>query len=188
MSKDELGKLIVIQGVVDGVYTVKEAARRFTLKWAADKATEEAIPGARGKGNDPQKRRETPRQLYIGEKLRRRISALKQSFFYAETNFTHFRKLLEEREHISVSYATLCRMLKAVGIALKRKHRDGGKRFSRWRRRSRFVELLQADATSFDWFGNGERNAFHGFIDDATGNSTALCLCKNECLLGYLEL
>jgi hypothetical protein len=46
-------------------------------------------------------------------------------------NFTHFRELLEEREHISIGYATLCRMLKGAGITSKRKHWDGGKRFSR---------------------------------------------------------
>ncbi|MDR2432957.1 MAG: hypothetical protein LBD47_00100 [Treponema sp.] len=49
-------------------------------------------------------------------------------------------------------------------------------------------ELLQADTTPFDWFGNGERLALHGFIDDAAGTITVLYLCKNECLMGYLEL
>jgi hypothetical protein len=47
---------------------------------------------------------------------------------------------------------------------------------------------LQADAAPFDWFGGGERWALHGFIDDATGRITALYICKNECLAGYLEL
>jgi hypothetical protein len=31
MSKDELGKLTVIQGAVEGLYTVKEATRRLHL-------------------------------------------------------------------------------------------------------------------------------------------------------------
>jgi hypothetical protein len=92
------------------------------------------------------------------------------------------------RENTSVSYAALRRMLKGAGIASKRKHRDGGKRFSRRSRGSRFGELLQADAAPFDWFGNGERLALHGFIDDAAGTITALCLCKNERLTGYPEL
>jgi hypothetical protein len=92
--------------------------------------------------------------------------------------------LLEERENISVSYATLCRMLKGAGIASKRKHRGRGKRFSRRKRCSCLGELLQADAPPpFDWFGNGERLALHGFIDDATGTIIALYLCKNECLM-----
>ena len=48
--------------------------------------------------------------------------------------------------------------------------------------------MLQADGTPFDWFGNGQRYSLHGFIDDATGKITGLYMCKNECLLGYLEV
>ena len=48
--------------------------------------------------------------------------------------------------------------------------------------------MLQADGTPFDWFGNGEKYSLHGFIDDATGKVTGLYMCKNECLLGYLEV
>lgn len=48
--------------------------------------------------------------------------------------------------------------------------------------------MLQADASSFDWLGIGERFALHGYQDDATGKITGLYLCKNECLLGYLEV
>lgn len=55
-------------------------------------------------------------------------------------------------------------------------------------RRERFGELLQADASSHDWFGDGKRFAIHAFIDDATGIPTGLYMCKNECLLGYIEV
>ena len=48
--------------------------------------------------------------------------------------------------------------------------------------------MLQADGTPFDWFGSGEKYSLHGFIDDATGKVTGLYMCKNECLLGYLEV
>ena len=48
--------------------------------------------------------------------------------------------------------------------------------------------MLQADGTPYDWFGNGEKYSLHGFIDDATGKITGLYMCKNECLLGYLEV
>ena len=48
--------------------------------------------------------------------------------------------------------------------------------------------MLQADGTPFDWFENGEKYSLHGFIDDATGKITGLYMCKNECLLGYLEI
>ena len=48
--------------------------------------------------------------------------------------------------------------------------------------------MLQADGTPFDWFGDGQKYSLHGFIDDATGKITGLYMCKNECLLGYLEV
>jgi transposase len=149
MSKGKLGKLTVIQGAVEGVCIVKEAARRLHLSERRikqlNKQFREQGEGAVIHGNAGKH----PAN-YTGEALRRRIIALKQSSCYEQTNFTHFGELLEEREHISVSYATLCRVLKTAGITSKRKHRGGGKRFTRRKRRSRFGELLQADATSFD--------------------------------------
>ena len=48
--------------------------------------------------------------------------------------------------------------------------------------------MLQADGTPFDWFGDERKYSLHGFIDDATGKITGLYMCKNECLLGYLEV
>ena len=48
--------------------------------------------------------------------------------------------------------------------------------------------MLQADGTPFDWFNTGEKYSLHGFVDDATGKITGLYMCKNECLLGYLEV
>jgi hypothetical protein len=48
--------------------------------------------------------------------------------------------------------------------------------------------MLQADGSSYDWFGIGQRYALHGFIDDATGKVTGLYFCRNECLMGYLEV
>ena len=48
--------------------------------------------------------------------------------------------------------------------------------------------MLQVDGTPFDWFGDGQKYSLHGFIDDATGKITGLYMCKNECLLGYLEV
>ncbi|MGI6546121.1 MAG: ISNCY family transposase [Fastidiosipilaceae bacterium] len=48
--------------------------------------------------------------------------------------------------------------------------------------------MLQVDATPYPWFGGTENFSLHGFIDDATGQITGLYMCKNECLLGYLEV
>ncbi|MDR1229863.1 MAG: ISNCY family transposase [Spirochaetaceae bacterium] len=187
MSKRELGKLAIIQGAVDGVYTVKEAALRLHLGERRIKQLKKEF-WLHGEGAVIHGNAGKHPANYTGETLRGAIASLKQSAAYEQANFTRFRELLEEREAIRVSYATLCRILKAAGIASKRKRRGGGKRFSRRKRRSRFGELLQAGAASYDWFGTGERESLHGFIDDATGQITALYMAQNECLMGYLEL
>jgi hypothetical protein len=57
-----------------------------------------------------------------------------------------------------------------------------------WReRRAKFGELVQTDATPYDWFGTGVHYALHGFQDDATGEILGLYLCEYECLQGYFE-
>jgi transposase len=157
---------------VEGIYTVKEAALRLHLGERRIKQLKKEFR-LHGEGAVIHRNAGKHPANYTDETLRGTIVSLKQRTAYEQTNFTHFRELLEEREAIKVGYATLSRILKAAGIASKRKHREGGKRFSRRTRRSHFGELLQADATSYDWFGTGEREALHGFIDDATGQITA---------------
>jgi transposase len=125
---------------------------------------------------------------YTDERLREKIIALKKSEAYNETNFTHFRELMADQEDIKISYTALSGILKNAGIKSKKKHRGEGKRYLRRTRRSAFGEMLQADASSFDWFGNGKRCALHGFIDDASGQIISLYFCQNECLMGYLEI
>jgi transposase len=187
MSPKEMGRLSLIQGALDGVYTVRDAAKRLGLSERRVKQLKREFR-SRGEAAVIHGNAGKHPANYTDEGLRKRIIDLKKSSAYGDANFTYFRELLEEREDIQVSYATVCRILKAAGIQSNRKHRGGGKRFKRRTRRSRFGELLQADATPFDWFGTGERSALHGFIDDAAGKIIALYLCKNECLMGYIEL
>jgi transposase len=83
MSKAELGKLTVIQGAVDGAYTVKEAARRLRLhlserrikqlkKHFREQGEAAVIHGNAGKHP----------ANYTDEQLRHRIIALKQGAVY----------------------------------------------------------------------------------------------------------
>jgi transposase len=186
MSERAVGKAAVIQGAVEGHYTVKVAAAKLRIserqaqrlkKAFRERGVEVFVHG--NSGRHPAN--------YRKDELRARIIALKKSGDYADTNFTHFRELLLERENIEISYGALSTLLKNAGIESKRTHR-GGKRFKRRERRSREGDLLQVDASRYDWFGTGTRSVLHGFIDDATGKITALYLCQNECLMGYLEV
>ena len=187
MDKETLGKLELIQGASEGRYTVNEVAVRLKLSARRVKQLKKAF---REKGESAVIHGNSGRHPsnYTDDKLKMKIITLKKSGIYNNTNFTHFRELLEERECIQISYTTLSRMLKGAGIVSKKKHRTEGKRFRRRERKKAQGEMLQGDGSSYDWFGNGERCTLHAFIDDATGEIIGLYFCQNECLMGYLEV
>jgi hypothetical protein len=95
--------------------------------------------------------------------------------------------LLSECENISIGYTTLSTILKTDGIVSKKTHRTGGEKHLHRPRRPLSGELVQTDASPFDWFGIGRQFALHGFQDDATGGILGLYMTENECLQGYLE-
>jgi transposase len=165
MSPKEMGRLSLIQGATDKIYTVREVARRLGLSERRVKQLKQEFR-SRGEAAVIHSNAGKHPANYTDEDLRKRITGLKKSSAYRDANFAYFRELLEEREDIQVSYATVCRILKGAGIPSNRKHRGGGKRFKRRTRRSRLGELLQADATPFDWFGAGERPAYGYFVSD----------------------
>lgn len=101
-------------------------------------------------------------------------------------NFTHFHEIVQSKG-VSVSYTAMRKVLLADGIVSPKKKRKHNKKHVTRERRQKFGELLQADATSYDWFGTGETFALHGYIDDARSVVTGLHLSKNECMDGYLE-
>jgi transposase len=186
MSKEEMGRLALVKGSLDGKYTVGFVARRLGLSTRQVKKLRKAV---REGGDEAVIHGNSGRKPanYKSDDLRQKIIALKQSDLYRETNFTHFKELLLEYENIKIGYTTLAGILKSAGIMSKKKHRTAGQKFKRRKRRSSFGEMLQADATPFDWFGTGTRLALHGYIDDATGRLVGLYMCQNECLQGYLE-
>lgn len=184
-SMEELKKLTVIQSVIDGKRTGKEASEILELSerqiWRlVKKVKEEGIEGIKH-GNC----KRTPNNKTPLETIEKIIS-LKKSYNYEDANFNHFRDLLEERENIKISYSCLYNILKNNGFVSKNKHRD---RIIHRRRKRKSYEgdLVQADGTPFAWFEDGIMYSIHGFIDDATGQILGLYMAKNECLLGYLE-
>ena len=187
MSKEALGKLALIEGAVEGRYTVKEIALRLGL---SERRIKQLKKRFREQGESVVIHGNSCRHPanYTDENLREKIIALKKSEDYSQTNFTHFRELLAEREAIGISYTALYGILKRAGKPSKRNQRMEGRRFRRRSGKSAFGEMVQADARSHQWFADGKRYALHGFIDDATGIIPGLYFCQNECLMGYLEV
>jgi transposase len=187
MNEKERKRLVIIKASLDGKYTVHEAAVQLGL---GDRQVKKLRKAVREKGDGALIHGNSGRRPsnYTPDSLRAKIVALKESNeAYKIANFAYFMELLERKEHIKISYKTLSAILKAAGIKPGRKHRTSGPKYLRRERRPQEGELLQTDATPYDWFGIGTPYALHGFIDDATGKITGLYMCLNECLQGYLE-
>ena len=118
---------------------------------------------------------------------KQKIIDLKLSYKYSDANFLYFKELLNEYEKINISYSSLHNILSDAGIKSPKKHRKK-KHPSPRERKHQFGELVQTDATPYPWFSDGVFYSLHGYIDDATGEILGLYMCKNECLLGYLEI
>jgi transposase len=129
MSMKEPARLAVIKGAVDGAYTVKQAARKLGASTRQIKRLKKDVReqggGAVIHGNPGRH----PANV-TSEAVRAKITALKKSGPYRQTNFTRFRELLEEYEQITISYTSLSRILKEAGIASPGTRRSGGERQS----------------------------------------------------------
>lgn len=184
-SMKEVKKMTVIQSVLDGIRTGKEASEILNLSerqiWRlVKKVKEKGIEGIKhGNCNRSPKNKLSP-------EIVSKIIDLKKSYNYENANFAHFRDLLEENENIKISYSCLYNIMKSNGIISKNKNKD---RIIHRRRKRKEHEgdLVQADGTPFAWFEDGKKYSIHGFIDDATGKILGLYMVEHECLLGYLE-
>ncbi len=101
-------------------------------------------------------------------------------------NFLHFKDILSEDYGIEISYTSLTSILKSKGIESPKKKRIRH-RPNRRKRKPHPGQLIQIDATPYEWFGGSLKYALHGAIDDATGNLVGLYMTQNECLFGYFE-
>lgn len=182
----ELKQLNIIQSVIDKKRNGKEAANILNI---TERQVWRKVKSVKDNGEIGIKHKnQFHKPIHtISQELKQKIISLKLSNDYCDSNFSHFRELLIERENISISYTPLYNILSNAGINSKKKHKD--RKTHRRRKRKEYEgDLVQADGTPFDWFQNGHMYSIHGFIDDATGKVLGLYMCENECLLGYLEV
>ena len=104
----------------------------------------------------------------------------------SRANFLHFKDILLADFGIALSYSALSSILKNAGFESPQKKKIRH-RTHRRTRKPHPGQLIQIDATPYEWFGGNTKYALHGAIDDATGNVVGLFLTQNECLYGYLE-
>lgn len=187
MNKQEEFKANIIKSCVEGKMTVKAAALRLKLserhvKSLKKKYREEGACSILH-GNCGRQPKHT-----ISVETRQEILEIRALPEFSTVNTLHFLEILEDKYNIKVSYYFLYNFFKENGIKSSKQHRKA-KKHNRRKRKDYFGELLQADATSHQFFENdSEYYALHGFIDDATGTVTGLYMCENECMEGYFEV
>ena len=186
LKQKDLKRATLIEACINGQCTVKQVATALGLSERRVKQIKKEVKENGVKSIQHGNRGRKPKNT-ISDETRKRILELRSSYEYEISNFKHFQELLKERENIDISYSALYNILRNAGIKSPKKHRKT-KLHHRRKRKECEGMMLQADGTPFDWFGDGRKYSLHGFIDDATGKITGLYMCKNECLLGYLEV
>lgn len=186
MTKGEILKLKIINQVLDGVLTIKEAAQ------ALDLSTRQVMRLKKGvKEQGPQfvihKNRGRRPVHAFSEQFKKKVVKLKEQTPYSGANFTHFTELLEEYEGIQVGRPSIHRILKEAGIPSPKKHRKRRSHHRR-KRKKNMGALVQIDASPYVWLIDGTLYSLHGVIDDATGTVLGLFLSPTECLEGYFVI
>ncbi len=185
-TMEEVKKIAIIESAIEKKRTQKEASMALGI---SERQVRKIIKRYREEGPEGIKHKnKTHKPVHsLSEDLKEKIVDLKKSEKYENTNFSHFKDLLKERENIKISYTALYNLLKLNNIKSKKAH--GDKKIHRRRQRKEALGMLiQTDGTPYDWFGKGEKYSLHGYIDDATGRIIGLYMCEHECLLGYLEI
>jgi len=121
----------------------------------------------------------------LGEKVRERV--IEMASLYRKTSCQHISELIMTQDGVCVSAKSITRILKEKGMKLTCGHKGPRRRKCRERRKKR-GELVQIDASPFDWLSDGIMRSLHGAIDDASGEVVALWLADTEQLNGYFHV
>ena len=187
LTQKQLNRLDVINKAIAGFITVAEAAETLGL---SERQVQRLKKKVREEGASALVHKNTLKSPphAIPDETIQKIVSMKKSVPFDTANFCHYREILSEHHEIDISYSSLYQILTSAGIKSPKTRR----RFKPHRRRKRRKQaglLLQVDGTPFSWFkGDRRKYCIHGAIDDATGQVTALYMCKNECLYGYHQM
>ncbi|HEV2581405.1 MAG TPA: ISNCY family transposase [Ktedonobacteraceae bacterium] len=183
MNTQDQKRVMVLNRILDGQVSTAEAAallklsKRQVQRILAAYRKEGAATLVHGnRGRSPIHR--------IKEETRQQILRLAQTT-YVGANQQHLRDLLEEREGIVVSRATVRRIVQPAGSPQRKppQHR---------RRRKRYAQegmLVQIDGSPHAWLEErGPRLHLLAAIDDATGKVLAAIFREQEDRVGYFQL
>jgi len=185
MSKKEARKVTIIEELLVGRFTNKQAAELLDLSVRQIQRMK-AKASANGVMSILHKNRGRKPANSLDPEVAEAICRIYQTELPGY-NFCHAADVFAEDKDIFVSVSTVSRYLKADGIRSPKAKRRPKRHRSR-DAREREGEMIQMDASSFDWLGSGSYLHLHGAVDDATGRIMALHFEKEETLEGYCEL
>lgn len=186
MSQKQLKTYKVISSLIEKAITREQAAALLGL---STRQVTRIKKGVIASGADALIHKNTGRRPAhaICDEVKAQILEIHAQEMYQGVNFLHFKEILWEDYDIHISYTSLSSILKNAGVKspLKKK---GSKRTNRRKRKPHPGQMIQVDATPYEWFGGNVKYALHGAIDDATGEIVGLYMTQNECLFGYFEM
>jgi transposase len=187
LSQQELQRLKVVESAVEGRLSVAEAAALLgvsdrqlkRLKRSYDSADAEWVHHG-NQGRQPVNA--------IAPEVRERVIELAIGK-YAGFNDSHLHEKLTRNEGLTLSRASVQRILREAGTRSPQKRRSPKYR-SRRERRPQEGMLLQVDGSRHDWLeGRGPQLTLMGAVDDATNKVCAAHFqAEHEDSAGYLRL
>jgi transposase len=186
MSQKERQRYHLLQMVMDGKSTLKNAGERMWVSYRHAKRLKKKLitEGAKGliHGN-----RGRPSPKALNRELTERIIELSLNK-YTNFNDTHFTEKLKEGEGITVGRDTVRRLRRTNGIKPKRRRRPK-RHFKRRPRSLQEGMMVLWDGSPHRWFGNDTPPCcLMAAIDDATGKLLEAFFIPHECSFGYLKL
>lgn len=185
LSQEQLKTFKVINSFIDKSITREQAAELLSL---SPRQISRLKKGILESGAESLIHKNTGRKPAhaVSDETKEKVLAIHALPEHQGINFLHFKDILLEDYEIALSYTSLSSILKNAGIESPKKKKVRH-RTHRRKRKPHPGQLIQIDATPYEWFGGTQKYALHGAIDDAKGDIVGLYMTQNECLFGYFE-
>ena len=186
MSRKEVPRAGLVKAALEGKITNAEGARALRLSVRQFKRLKARLKAEGVRGLLHRSRGRSSRRR-LAPAVREQIVTL-MTTTYDGFNDAHLTEKLQEQHAVPVSRATVRRVRVSLGRPARRPRRAPQHR-QRRPRAPALGQLVQLDASLFDWFeARGPRATLHGLIDDATSRPLALGFRPAEDLHGYLTV
>lgn len=185
MDNHDARRITVIEQTIAGKFNNREASELLDLSVRQIKRLKKKAKGGGESALLHGNRGKRPHNALLLEQQAEIIALARTTL--KDHNYLHMQEVLEDEHGIQISYSALSRLLKRNSIATPMTKKRRKKHRSR-KSKEYFGELVQIDASRFDWFGDGSYAHLHAAIDDATNQVLGLYFTKEESHEGYCEL